>query len=232
MDVLQVGCFKWHDPNYRWNKLYAHDAKHVNILARSVARNTTIPYEFFCVTDDPTGLDDGIRVIPLWDDHAEMGGCYRRLKMYSSEMAEVIGPRFINLDIDIVVCGNLDAILSRPEPFVAWKDFNFKQQAFCGSVTLMDAGVHAKVWDTFDPRAALKLRHGIGTDQRWAYHVLGRNVPMWDQDDGIYSFWGHLRNKPHRPLPANAAMVVFHGPCGPAMTNLQKLHPWILEHWR
>lgn len=229
--MIHITCFKWFDPNYRWNSVYAHDAEHVNHLNRAVARNTTIPYEFSCITDDPSGLDADIRVIPLWDDLADMGGCYRRLRMYSPEMAEVIGPRFINFDIDVVICGNLDAILSRPEPFVAWKDPNYRRQAFCGSMTMMDAGVHAKVWETFSRAALGKVRTGIGTDQRWAYHVLGAKVAMWDESDGVYSFYCHVEKK-KQGLPDNAAVIVFHGSRSPCVKHLQNRHPWILEHWR
>lgn len=233
-DRLVVTCFKWFDPSYRWNKLYLHDALHVNRLRAAVARNLKMPHEFVCITDDAEGIDDDIRIVPLWDDHAHMGMNYRRLKMYSSEMKDLIGPRFINFDLDIVVCGPLDPLLERTEPFVAWKDVFYKRQAFNGSMVMMDAGSQSKVWDTFDPKLAVtlwKTGKGIGSDQAWAYHVLGRNVAMWTTSDGVYSFQYDLVKKKLQ-LPDNAAVVIFHGACGPAMTNLQKQHPWILEHWR
>ena len=184
-----------------------------------MARNTTVPFQFCCITDDPTGLDDDIRVIPIWDDHAGMGGCYRKVKLFAPEMSELIGPRFINFDIDVVICGNLDKILSRTEKFVIMRDPNSRRQAFNTSMMMMDAGAHAKVWDTFEPAAARRLNIGIGTDQRWAFSVLGGKVPMWDQADGVYSFSNHIQTTaPH--LPEGATVVVFHGLRSPSVRNL------------
>ena len=59
-DVLRITCFKWYDANYRWNKIYAHDALHVNRLRNMVDRHTTIPHEFCCITDDAEGIDQGL----------------------------------------------------------------------------------------------------------------------------------------------------------------------------
>ena len=238
-DVLRITCFKWYDANYRWNKIYAHDALHVNRLRNMVDRHTTIPHEFCCITDDAEGIDQDIRIIPLWDDHKDMGGCYRRIKMYSAEMIDIIGPRFINFDIDVVICGDLDPMLSRTEPFIAWKDVAYQRQAFNGSMIMMDAGSQSKVWDTFDPELASTLwssGKGIGTDQAWAYHVLGRDVPLWDQSDGVYSFRRHIEplvgDNGVAKLPSNATVIVFHGAHSPAMKRYYPMHPWIVEHWR
>ena len=51
-----VVCLKWGDK---------YSADYVNVLANMVARNTTVPYEFVCFTDNSNGIQAGIRVLPL-----------------------------------------------------------------------------------------------------------------------------------------------------------------------
>src|SRR5690606_17846609 len=118
--MISVVTFKWHTPGYRAK----FTADHVNTLRRMVQRHYQAPHRFICITDDPAGLDGGIEVVPLWDDYASVpnptgGGrpsCYRRLKLFDPAMAEVIGPRFVMLDLDCVICGGLAPIFRRPGP--------------------------------------------------------------------------------------------------------------------
>ena len=42
-----------------------YSAEYVNVLYRMVTRNLTVPHNFVCFTEDPTGLDMGIQVKPL-----------------------------------------------------------------------------------------------------------------------------------------------------------------------
>src|SRR5690606_37523711 len=48
--------------------------EHVHTLRNMLARHLHMDYEFCCITDDQTGLDPDIRVIPLWDKGMEYGG--------------------------------------------------------------------------------------------------------------------------------------------------------------
>ena len=50
-----VVCVKW------GNQVYP--SKYANVLNSMVKRHTKVPYQFHCLTDDPTGLDADINVI-------------------------------------------------------------------------------------------------------------------------------------------------------------------------
>src|SRR5690606_15031895 len=101
------------------------------IWAALVRRNVTIPHEIALVTDMTEGLDPSIRVIPPPRDFAdvmlppwgpEKPQCLRRISMFRPDAAEVFGTeRFVNMDLDVIVTGNLGALLSRDEDVVFFR---------------------------------------------------------------------------------------------------------------
>ena len=58
-DSLTVACVKWGP----W--CAPHGAAYVNRLASGVRRRLSVPHEFVCFTDDPTGIGAGVRIEPL-----------------------------------------------------------------------------------------------------------------------------------------------------------------------
>lgn len=227
---LAVVTFLWSDPYYRWNDLFEYGVDHVNRLASAVRRNLNRPHDFICVTDSKATFDTGVNVVPIWDDLAQLGGCFRRLKAFAPEMRDVLGERFIWLDLDTVVVGGLDPLFNRREDFVAWRDVN-PPTPYCGSMVMMDAGARRRVWDDFDAaRSPLKIKKSpyIGTDQAWIGMSLGPDEAVWTEDDGVLSFARQAQDG----LPTNARVVFFHGKHDPSLKPLQDAHPWIKECWK
>ena len=74
--------------------------------AKAISDKLTLEHEIVCVTDHPPGsFPSHIRIVPVWDDWKELGGCYRRLKAFAPEMRDVLGPRFAWIDLDCAVVG-------------------------------------------------------------------------------------------------------------------------------
>lgn len=233
---LSICTFKWRTPGYR----SVFTARHVNILARMVGRNYRAPHQVVCITDDPAGLDPAIRVIPLWDDHATlrnpMGGrnpsCYRRLKLFSAEARDLVGERFVCIDLDVVITGDLRPLYDRTEDFVIWGDTH-PRTFYNGSMWMMTAGARRQVWDDFDPvRSPMtsKAAGHFGSDQGWISHRLGPKEATWGRADGVYSFRVHIAPN-GGALPDNARVVVFHGKIDPWHRDAQR-HAWVRENWR
>ena len=231
MEMLSVVTWLWDDPNYRWNSYFRYGADHVRRLRASVSRNLSMPHRFVLVTDQPDGdYGPGVDVVPLWDDFASAGGCYRRLKAFDRATGEKLGKRFVWLDLDTVITGELDSLLDRSEPFVAWRDVN-PPTPYCGSMIMMDAGARQQVWDDFvaDPKAAChRAERYIGTDQAWIGECLGEGEATWGPEDGVYNYKREVQG---RGLQDNARIVFFTGAVDPSQPELQKSDPWILEHW-
>jgi hypothetical protein len=242
-DVLKVVCFKWnHKGGYVLPSLKTvreYSAEHVNRLYHSVKRNTTIPHDFICITDDPTGIE--CQTLPMWDTHRELGGCYTRLKLFSKEMKSFIGNRFIMLDLDIVITGSLDEIFTRKEDFIinqysTKRKVSTSAQVYNGSLIMMNAGARYKVWETFDPETSPKIlqEYGrlIGTDQAWINYSLGNNEARFTNEDGVYRFLSLPRNgrsRRNRRLPRDSRLVVFSGKADPSLSLDVE---WIKENWK
>ena len=235
--MLTVVCFKWERTSTGFKlpsqRVTRYTAKHVLRLRNMVARHYPKPHRFVCITDDPTGLDD-IETLPLWSQYLVLGGCYHRLQLFGKHMREFIGPRFVMLDLDVVITGDLTPVFDRTEDFVInsyrTKDFD---QRYNGSIMLMDAGCRSQVWETFEPFESVRAieqnrRRVVGTDQAWIRLTLGSGEATYTDADGVYD----VRFSPamhQRKLPSDARIVVFPGPRD-QRTEMRR-HPWIKEHW-
>lgn len=240
-----VVCMKWKPP-FKFRTTYT--ANHVNTLRSMVARHYPHPHRFVCITDDPKGLEPGIEVIPIWDDYAELpppqGGynpsCYRRLKLFSREMAALLGERFVSIDLDCTVLADLTPLWDRPEEFVIWRSAlprrsGCRSQSYNGSMFLMTAGARAAVWEQFKPSTSVKAaaKAGlVGSDQAWIEYCLGPDEATWlPRTDGVYSYRLHLMHLSGK-LPPNARLVFFQGKAKPWHRGLSEHSPWIEDAYR
>ena len=237
--MLDVVCWKWKPPA-RYRSQFA--ARHVNTLRAMVARHYPDPHRFNCITDDPEGIDPRVRIIPLWSDHSGLisphgqanPSCYRRLRAFAPDAADIIGPRFVSLDLDCVIVRDLRPLWNRSESFVIWSG-QVKRSPYNGSMFMMDAGARSRVWTEFDPVESPKIGQRleyVGSDQAWIGACLGRDESTWTAADGVYSWRMQLRRN-RGILPDNLRIAFFHGTAGdPWSPTVQKRAPWIREHYR
>jgi hypothetical protein len=235
--MLTIVCWKWR-PTVGYRSTFGPET--VNTLASMVARHYPHPHRVVCVTDDPVGIDSSIATIPLWTDLSHVvnphgshqPSCYRRLKAFSAEARQWFGERFVSVDLDCVIVGDMTPVWNRPEEFIIWGSGTDKRVWCNGSMWMMTTGARRKVWDTFNPRTSpgqAKRSGFFGSDQGWIAHCLGRKEAMWTTKDGVYSFRVHLKAG-QLPLPADARIVFFHGKFDPWHLRCQDI-PWIREHY-
>lgn len=236
MTPVSVVCWRWSPkPDYR----STFGPETVNTLRAMVRRHYRSDVRFICVTDDTQGLDPGVEVIPDWKDHVSIpsphGGknpsCYRRLRMFAPDIASAFGSRFVSLDLDTVITGDLNPLWDRSEDFVIWGDTN-PRTPYNGSMMMMNAGARPQVWTQFDPRTSPKLamRAGFfGSDQGFLSYILGPNETKWGKKDGVYSFRNDLQEA--KNIPANCRIVFFHGRHDPWTGFVQTQYPWVKAHY-
>lgn len=236
--IDSVICWRWQPrPGYR----SSYGPETVNTLRAMVARHFPHPHRFICVTDDAKGIDPRVDVMPAWDDYATVpsphGGknpsCYRRLRMFHPDAAQWFGQRFVSLDLDVVITGDLTPLWHRDEDIVLWGDTNPQPGShYNGSMILLTAGSRSKVWTQFDPKVSPRqtlAARAWGSDQGWLSFCLGGGEAKWGKADGVYSFRNHLRTNP-RNLPENARLIVFHGSQDPWTHPANQL-PWVQRHY-
>ena len=231
--MLKIVCWKWNPPDgIHPKKKMVFSSHHVNVLRNMLKRNLKMDHQLVCITDNPSGIDPDIPIIPLWSDYAELGGCYRRLRLFSNEMHEMIGPRFASIDIDTVITQDVTPIFDCKDDFKIWGDTHPKTP-YNGSLFIMNAGSRHRVWDEFSENCkGIGRRYGyVGTDQAWIAACLGSNESRWTICDGIYSFRVHHAKPRVTDMDSRTRMVFFHGSSDPSQILIQNRYKWVRDNW-
>ncbi|MCK5318047.1 MAG: hypothetical protein KAJ55_09035 [Anaerolineales bacterium] len=236
--MISVVCWLW--PTVR-NYRSSFGPKQVNIFRNMIERNLHMEHEVVCITNIPKGIDPRVRIIPLWTDYSDVasphGGvspsCYRRLKAFSPEMADIIGPRFISMDLDVCIISDITPLLQRTEDFIIWGSV-LRTTPYNGSMWMMDAGARKEVWDDFDPIISPKQTRKAGyhgSDQAWLSYKLGKGEPQWTpESDGVYAFRSDIKKKKYH-LPEDARIIFFQGHNDPWDSHSNKIAPWIKDYY-
>lgn len=234
--MLTIVTWLWHRAGYR----STFTGEHVNALARMCARHYARPHRVICVTNDAEGIDPSIKIVSDTEDFASLpsphgGGaptCYRRLRSFHPDAARWFGDRFVSIDLDVVVTGDMVPVWDRPEPFVAWRDpFYGARGQYCGSMMLLTAGARPQVWNDFDPKRSPLIANAAGfrgSDQAWMSYKIKR-APTWSTADGVYSYRKDIEPK-GGALPADARIVMAHGDHDPWGSRMRGL-PWVQTHY-
>ena len=156
-----------------------------------------------------------------------------------------IDGRILYLDLDVIVCDNLDKLVAdkKEADFFGIRDFNRKFHSHWNmlnsSVLSWHKGLHPDIWTVFktSPATAQKM-HG---DQDWIWKVAKSRITFWP-DEYIMSYKWELRErneiersngKPrfktirNPPIPKNCCVVVFHG--DPKPEDIKD--PFVVDNW-
>ena len=137
------------------------------------------------------------------------------------------GERIVNLDLDLVVTGQLDQLFER-DKFTILQGVNTTNPCpMNGSVWMLRAGERPDIWSDFSvTKSAAVPFHSFPDDQGWFWHKIP-DAGAWGPADGVYGF-----KKVGWPkgdgLPANARIVAFPGWRDP--TKFENLD-WVKKHW-
>lgn len=238
--MLTILGWLWHDPNC----LAQYTPEHASVWARMIHRNLSLPHRFVLATDTPDAeFDPLITPIPLWDDWREVRNpswpkqkphCYVRLKAFSDKMRDVLGDRFVSVDLDCLVLDNasyyggadkvpagapalLDPLFNRNEDFVIYHrpvvNGARERNKYQGSMWMMNTGARRQVFDDFEGLRSIDLAAGfMGSDQAWIRYKLGPCEAGWTKQDGVQP-WSEIRgdNRWLYDPPPLTRIIFFHG---------------------
>lgn len=192
-------------------------------LRNMIARNTTIPYKFICLTDMeiPSDICESIKLKHNYNRW------WSKIEMFRHGITNT--ERILYFDLDSVITSNIDDILISGQSFIALKPWNRTNQkdGLCasGMMAWENGGTYSFIYNQFKISDIGNCPRG---DQEYISKVLTINhkKPVFFQDviNGIYSYKRNCR----QGIPGNARVVCFHGRPRPHQVN----EPWIKENWR
>ncbi len=234
---LNVVCLKWGD-------LYS--PKYVNVLYAMVKRNLTVPHKFICVTENTTGLNKEIEVLPL---QQELNSNIRKFKgwwykLFLFKPDNGLSGRVFYLDLDTAVVGNIDKIAGTASDFITLRDFYVAYRdpkkvtdAVGSGLMAWTAGNHAQLWNEFIKNPEEVMRVHPSGDQMWIQKNQ-KERKYWQDlfPNQIVSFKAHIAGRTNKDrwykntsLPKNTRIVCFHGP--PRPHEVANSHGWMHQHW-
>lgn len=234
---MNIVCLKW------GNK---YNSDYINKLYAGIKRNTTLSFKFYCFTDNKSNINENIICHDLpYANNKSMKGWWQKLYLFSPDMP--IKGKIFYIDLDTVIAGNIDDILS-VEGFIVLRDF-YASMARGVSTTDIGSGLmtwnttnglyHPEIWETFmqNPISNINQMHPHG-DQRWIQKfVLDRKYWQDVLPGQVVSFKCHCVGG----LPADARVICYHGkPSVPESIKSQSrgwrnikipASKWVGNHW-
>ena len=161
--MINVICVKW-------GTKYSSD--HVNRLLTMVERNISLPFKFYCLTEDASNLNKNVNVIPIKHNHLEVW--WNKLAMFERGFGNLKG-KCLFFDLDVIIQNNIDEIALYEHNglckiFSYWKDEdNIKQHEYDmrrnSSCLTWEADSLDFIWQYFDKNCDYYLLKYKGIDR-------------------------------------------------------------------
>ncbi len=239
-----VVCMKWGDK---------YSADYVNKLYNMVARNTTLPFSFYCLTDNARGIDERVKTLPLPEmnlpDNKERG--WRKLTCFKEDFP--IKGRILFIDLDTVIVDNIDAFFTLEGDFLVIKHWKPSPKQGPGETAVYryDSGTLTFLYEDFIKRME-EIRATYRHEQAYVTHTLAKlgRLNFWP---GEWTPSFKYNCMPPFPLnyifepktPKGAKMIIFHGNptpdqalSGATKGTLKKFirhvrtPQWLKDNWR
>jgi hypothetical protein len=217
-ELVNILCLKWGKryPAYYVNNLYAGVKKYLHR-----------PFRFVCITDDKSGLDQGVEAVGILPDpHMPWPwpNIFLKLAVTADGAADLKGPTLF-LDIDMAITGELDCFFDYMpgknciiNNWVEARKTIFKKAPPIGnsSVFRFEAGESQYIYETFLAEMDRAIdQNYFRTEQ--AFLTYAMKEVYWWPDDWVRSFkrhamWTFPLNHLFVPaLPAKCRILEFHG---------------------
>lgn len=218
--------------------------EYVNKLFNMTERNCTLPHDFVCLTDDPSGLDPRIKTIPL---PSNLQGWWCKPYMYSKDLP--INGTILYMDLDVVIAGNIDKLFTyQPNHWCTIRDFTRAMRPdwkkYNSSVVRFKTGQLDHVWTEFKENQH-NIQRRLHGDQDWLFEATRKSQAMLYPDSWILSWKWEVRRtkefnysgtKGNRKFKhvedvkprVECCVTVFHGDPNPHNCE----DPWVVDNWR
>lgn len=240
--MLNVVCLKWGEK---------YSTEYVNRLYSMVSSQLKQEFEFYCMTESPSGIIDEVNILPL--PNLGLEGWWYKLYLFSSDFFGLQG-RVLFLDLDVVITGSIDALLGYSSKCFCISP-DEKEGDYNSSVMSFELGSMPYVWESFWAQKEIitQTMHG---DQDWVQHIC-RNAKIYPKPfvvsfkydcksrakfgGGSLGKWlrkkGYFVPKKEAVLPKGTSIVLFHGKPDPEDVmdkpfDKYRYAPWVSTYWK
>ena len=127
----------------------SYNPDYVSRFYTSLKRNTTIPFEFICLSDTEVKAD----VVLPYNKYSDIKLHWHKLKFFSSQFAyQKPGDEIVIMDIDQVITGNIDNLIGYPildNDFVSYGTWWPRNIKVNGGFYKFKSGQFDYVWNDF-----------------------------------------------------------------------------------
>lgn len=240
MQVIQQSM---KDDNQRWVVCLKHGSKYgadyVNRLYNMVKRHSTCSVGVACLTEDPSGINSDVKILPLPSATNLQGWWY---KPYVFSGSFPLNGTLLFIDLDVVIIKNIDHFWSyQPDKFCIIRDFTRSMaptwQKYNSSIFRLESRSLPHVWTNLN-ESIMKRMHG---DQDWIFDQVKENVEFWPDEwcqsykweiRSIKEIVGQGRNRVFHSIrnpeiDPKTSILVFHGDPKPDQVK----DPVVVENW-
>lgn len=213
----------------KWGTFYGPE--YVNNLYRMIKRNVTVPFRLVCYTERKEGIDKNVEIFPLppFDAAKRVKNtrAYGKKTLARGDLKPFKkGERFLYLDLDVVIMGNLEAFFK----YETDKDFIItynwtrgKGKIGNSSVTLFRVGPLQYIVDDMEKNLEKRMKEYKSASQEYLSAMVIKKygkLTFWP-DEWVRSFqihsmpakWLRLFKAPIEPK--GCKILVFHGAVNP-----------------
>ena len=197
-----------------------YDAGWVAKLQRGVQRNLTLPHRFVCFSDCDVPCER-IELLPIDQ------GFWSKLQLFRPGVLS--GPTLF-LDLDTVICGNLDEVIARlqHQQFVMWIEAD---RNIHSSALMYWNGDHSHLWDLYQSQPllhwqSLYSRPPLYGDQA----VISEHVAHTLLTDHCPTSWFHIASRNDEHLDLSAVKMLMFRKVSQKPSTMGH-HSLVQKHW-
>ena len=217
--------------------------EYVNKMYKMVSKHCTLPFNFYCLTENSDGLEKEINVIPLPIMNVE--GWWYKPYIYSKDLP--IEGTILYIDLDMVIVDNIDKFFTyEPNRYCVLRDFTRamrpKWEKYNSSLVRFKKGQLDDVWEEFKRNPDVITRRLFG-DQDYLFEKTRGQAILWPDSWCLSWKWEIRQNKmfkaggtkgnrvfdkiEHCEAPPACSIIAFHGDPNPHRCE----DPFIIDNW-
>ncbi len=204
-----------------------YSADYVNKLYNMVQRHLSLDYEFYCITENSTGLDPSIKVLPLnLNPNIDIGWWYK-INLFDPKFP--LKGTILFLDLDVVIFNSIDKFFTEysNSDFCISRGFRKDNKTGMNSSCFrLNTNTNNYVYDNFIANSNNIMKR-LNGDQDWLQEQI-KEFSFWP-DNWLLSYkWNMVTNSEELLYTDKTSIAVFHGKPNPHELNTK----WIKQNWR